>query len=104
MTFFRPYANQLQNRGTPAEGSQPQSLDVLDAGQDHIAAATGHTRQGVYDPVQKDLHFFGGSGDGVNVQLVLSRYAVDLCDGIVLTEDLGDLGQTPRRCFDFKIA
>ena len=54
--------------------------------------------------MQKALHFFGRRSDGVNVQLVLSGYAVDLGDDILLIQYIRHLRQTFRRCFDFKIA
>ena len=63
---------------------QTQPLYVLDTRQNHITAAADHTGQGVNDRMQKNLHFFSGGGDGVDVQLVFSRHAVDLRDGIVL--------------------
>ena len=40
----------------------------------------------------------------MDVQLVFSRHAVDLRDGIVLMQDLCDLRQIARCCLDFKIA
>ena len=54
--------------------------------------------------MQKNLHFFGGDGYGVDVQLVFPGHTVDLRDRIMLIQYLCDLRQTAWRCFDLKIA
>ena len=44
--------------------------------------------------MQKNLHFFGGGGYGVDVQLVFPGHTVDLRDRIMLIQYLCDLRQT----------
>ena len=54
--------------------------------------------------MQKNLHFFGGGGYGVDMQLIFPGHTVDLRDRIMLIQYLCDLRQTAWRCFDLKIA
>ena len=49
------------------------------------------TGQGVNDGMQECLHFFAGSGNSVNVQLVFPSHAVDLRDRIMPVQYLCDL-------------
>ena len=65
---------------SPRPSSQPQALDVLDLGQDDVAVAPDHPRQGVDDLPHQPLHLLAGGGHRVDVETAPPGNPVNLGD------------------------
>ena len=83
--------------------SQPQALDVLDTGEDHVAAAAQYPGQGVDDLADQALHLLARGRHRVDVQLVLAGDPVDLGDRLVGRQQGRYLGQGVGAGLDLKI-
>ena len=73
----------------PNKPLQPQAFDVLDSGEDHIAAAFQNAGQLVYGFHNQFFHFLIGGSNRMHMKPALSRNTVNLRDGIILLQYRG---------------